>query len=101
MSKKVRRVETLYSYKLPDGSLLPRGVYSVDSPKGIPEAVIKDALKGRTTVRVLEWEEVKKAAPAAVSTPEPEEVVTTLDEEKTVETTDVEEKPKKTVRKRK
>ncbi len=97
MSKKVRRVETLYSYKLPDGSLLPRGVYSVDSPKGIPEAVIKDALKGRTTVRVLEWEEVKKS----VSTPKPEEVVTTLDEEEAVETIDVEEKPKKTVRKRK
>ena len=105
MNKTVRRVETLYSYKMPDGSLLPRGVYTVDSPRGIPDMIMQDAISGRTTVKVLEWGAEEK--PKKASAPVPE-VITTLDEEEVVETIEEKEekplevgKPKKSPRKRK
>jgi len=61
----IKRVQTLYSYKKKDGSLHLRGIYSVDSPGGIPDMIMEDAIAGRRTVRVLEWveDESKKIEP--------------------------------------
>ncbi len=59
--KKARRVQTLYSFKQSDGSLLLKGIYSMDTPQGIPQMIQDEAARGATTVRVLEWDtEVEK-----------------------------------------
>jgi len=66
--KKARRVQTLYSFKQSDGSLLLKGIYSMDTPQGIPQMIQDEVARGATTVRVLEWdaEVVKKKAEAQV-----------------------------------
>jgi hypothetical protein len=96
---KIKRVQTLYSYKKPDGSLYLRGVYSVDSPGGIPDMIMEDAISGRKTVRVLEWaeDEPVKVEPVKVEPVEPKKAE--LDKEDEPEK---EVKPrKKIVRKKK
>lgn len=107
--KQVVRVQTLYSFKKKDGSLIPRGIYSADTPGGIPDVVVAEAIAGKTTVRVLEWREVaepvKKVEKVEVEEPIAEEETseeTELEEEASEEEEEVvEEKPKTARRKRK
>jgi hypothetical protein len=106
---KIKRVQTLYSYKKADGSLHLRGVYSTDSPGGIPDIILQDAIKGRKTVRVLEWEEDKPEVKVVEPEKVKEKVVAKPDiaepikAEKKVVEKKVEEPPKrkKIVRKKK
>ena len=104
--KQVARVQTLYSFKKKDGSLIPRGIYSADAPGGIPEVVIDEAMKGKSTVRVLEWREVaepkKKVEKVEVEEPITEEETTEEGDSEEEEAEEVvEEKPKPARRKRK
>ena len=102
--KQVVRVQTLYSFKKKDGSLIPRGIYSADAPGGIPEVVIDEAMKGKSTVRVLEWREVAEPEKKRVKVEEPiaeEETSEEIEsEEETPEEEEVVEKPKRKVRKK-
>lgn len=77
---KIRKVEALYSLKTSKG-LIPRGIYSVDAPGGIPEVVLNEAVLGRKTVRILEREPIKKTV-EYIGKKQEETVVTTLDEPK-------------------
>jgi hypothetical protein len=76
---KIRKVRTLYTYKTKDG-YFSKGVYSVDTQKGIPDAILQDALSGRNTVQILEYEiEPVVTAPKKVEKPQ-EPVFTGIDE---------------------
>ena len=104
--KQAARVQTLYSFKKKDGSLIPRGIYSADAPGGIPDVVVAEAIAGNTTVRVLEWREVaepvKKVEKAEVEEPITEEEATEEGDSEEEESKEiVEEKPKPARRKRK
>lgn len=67
--KTIKRVQTLYSYKSPEG-MIPKGVFSIDSPGGIPDVILQDAKKGRNTVVILDMSE-------DVTTMDKEPIVTT------------------------
>jgi hypothetical protein len=53
---KVRTVKLLYTLKTENG-YIPGGIYSVDSPKGIPKEVLKEIERKRNTVRVLVYDQ--------------------------------------------
>lgn len=54
---RIRKVRVLYTIKTKNGKNIPRGVYSIDSPKGIPPEVMKEAEKEKSfIVEVLQYE---------------------------------------------
>jgi len=93
----IRKVELLYTLRTKTGKI-PKGVYSVDSPRGIPSEVQVEAEKEKSSVvRVLQYD--KKTKPqikSEMTTIDTEEDVVET-EEKTTETEE-ETKPKTTRR---
>lgn len=54
---RIRKVRVLYTIKTKNGKNIPRGVYSIDSPKGIPPEVMEEAVKEKSfIVEVLQYE---------------------------------------------
>ncbi len=53
---KIRTVKLLYTLKTENG-YIPGGIYSTDSPKGIPEKVLDEVKRKRNTVQVLAYEQ--------------------------------------------
>jgi len=78
---RIRKVETLYTIKTKTG-LIPKGVYSVDSPRGIPKVVLEEAERGSNIVKILAFDrEVEEVAAVKSEGPEAGET-TMLDEGK-------------------
>lgn len=76
---KIRKVNVLYSLKTKKG-LIPKGIYSVDAPKGIPEAVLNEVILGRGTVKVLEYDRTSKDLVHISNEKEKGPEVTTIDD---------------------
>ncbi len=99
---KIRKIKALYTIKTKNRKI-PKGVYSVDSPGGIPEVLIQEAERGCMTVQVLEYDHrVEKVAETKTEGPEADKI-TTLDEGDGAVNLEEKEKPepkKKLVRKR-
>ncbi len=52
----IRKLRTLYTIKTSQGKF-PKGVYSVDSLRGIPKPLLAEAERGAKTIEILEYEE--------------------------------------------
>ena len=76
---KIRKVNVLYSLKTKKGTI-PKGIYSVDAPKGIPEVVMNEAILGRGTVKVLEYEKAPKEPTYVSDEAQKSPEVTTIDD---------------------
>ncbi|MFP4448498.1 MAG: hypothetical protein ACLFPH_07160 [Bacteroidales bacterium] len=101
-------MKALYTIKTSKGKY-PKGVYSVDSPQGIPKLLLEEAERGAKTVEILEYEpEATKTVQTNSEGPEGDSFTTQDTGEGTVNTSDDEEeekteekpKPKKTRKKR-
>ena len=95
----IARVQTYYSFKQSDGSLIPRGIYSVDAPGGIPDVVLAEAISGKTTVRVLEWRDAPVKKKDVVEEPVAEKEVTEEDTSEEKESEEVAEEEEKVTEK--
>ncbi len=96
----VRRVQLLYTLKTAKG-YVNAGVYDVDSPTGIPEAVLEEVNGNRNTVRVLSTIQAPiKKRTKPVEAPD-DEVTTTIDDGEDLVKTEEEKSKKRVTRKKK
>ncbi len=99
---KIRKIKALYTIKTKDKKI-PKGVYSVDSPGGIPEVLIQEAERGCMTVQVLEYDHRVEKVNEAQGEGSQGDGITMLDEGDGAVNLEEKEKPepkKKLVRKR-
>jgi microcystin-dependent protein len=73
------KIEVLWTLKAPNGQMIPKGIYSDKTEKGIPDVVISEAKRGANTVRLLSGKLPTQPKPQAASKNAKDEAVTLQD----------------------